>query len=46
MRGRRDQCLLHGVLGRGEVARSPDHRAEHLRRQVAQQTLDAEARRR
>jgi hypothetical protein len=30
----------HGVLGRGEVARSPDHHAEHLRRQVAQQAFD------
>ena len=44
--GRGDQRFLHGVLGVGEVAKSPDHRAEHLRREVAQQTLDTKVQRR
>jgi hypothetical protein len=38
--------FLHGILGRREVTIPPDHRAEHLRRKVAQQTLDAKVRRR
>ena len=37
--GRRDQCLLHGILGGGEVAETADDRAEHLRRKFAQQML-------
>ena len=36
---RRDQRFLHGVLGGGEVTKAADHRAEHLRRQLAQQVL-------
>ena len=36
---RGDQRLLHRVLGRGEVAEAPDDRAEHLRRELAQQVL-------
>ena len=36
---RRDQRLLHRVLGRGEVAEAPDDGAEHLRRELAQQVL-------
>ena len=39
LRGRGDQRLLHGVLARGEVAEPPQHRAEHLRREIAQQVL-------
>ena len=40
--GRRDQCLLDGVLGRVEITRSPGERAEDLRRQVAKQVLDVD----
>ena len=36
---RREQRFLHRVLGGGEVAEAADHRAEHLRRQLAQQVL-------
>jgi hypothetical protein len=36
---RGDERLLHGLLGRREVLRAADHRAEHLGRQVAQQVL-------
>ena len=36
---RREQRLLHRVLGGGEVAEAPDDRAEHLRRELAQQVL-------
>ena len=36
---RREQRLLHRVLGGGEVAEAADHRAEHLRRELAQQVL-------
>ena len=36
---RREQRLLHRVLGGGEVAEAPDHRAENLRRELAQQVL-------
>ena len=39
LNGRREQGLLHGVLGGGEVAETADHRAEHLRREFAQQML-------
>ena len=39
LHGRREQRLLDGVLGGGEVAEAPDHRAEHLRRELAQQVL-------
>ena len=35
-----DQRLLHGVLGRIEVAVAAHERAEDLRRQLAQQVLD------
>ena len=42
LRGRRDQGLLHGVLGGGEVAKTADHRAEHLRRKIAQQVLGSD----
>ncbi len=34
-----EQRFLHRVLGGGEVAEPPDHRAEHLRRELAQQVL-------
>ena len=36
---RGEERLLHGVLRGGEVAEAADHRAEHLRRQLAQQVL-------
>ena len=36
-----DECLLHGVLGVGEVPVAADHGAEGLRGELAQQTLDA-----
>ena len=39
LHGRREQRLLHRVFGGGEVAEAPDHRAEHLRRELAQQVL-------
>jgi hypothetical protein len=39
LHGRRDQCLLNGVLGGGEVTETADDRAEHLRREFAQQML-------
>ena len=39
--GRREQRLLHGVLGGVEVAEAADEHAEDLRRQFAQQVLDA-----
>ena len=39
LRGRGDQRFLHGVLAGGEVAEPPQRRAEHLRRQLAQQVL-------
>ena len=38
-RGRGDQRLLHRILRGGEVAEAPHHRAEHLRRELAQQVL-------
>src|SRR5215813_10495001 len=44
--GRRDHRLLHGVLTRSDVMKSPDGGAEHLRRELAQQALDARVRRR
>ena len=34
-----EERLLDGVLGAGEVAEAADHRAEHLRRERAQQLL-------
>ena len=40
--GRGQQRLLHGVFRGGEVAEAPYHRAEHLRRQLAQQLLARE----
>ncbi len=40
LRGGRDQRLLHRVLRGGEVAVAAGHRAEHLRREVAQQAPD------
>src|SRR6266516_801980 len=36
---RREQCLLHGVLGGVEVTETADDHAEDLRRQFAQQVL-------
>ena len=36
---RREQRLLDRILGGGEVAEAADHRAENLRRQLAQQVL-------
>ena len=39
LRGRSDQRFLHGVLASREVAETPQRRAEHLRRQLAQQML-------
>jgi len=41
LRGRGEQCLLDGVLGRVEMPVAADGGAEHLRREVAQQALDA-----
>ncbi len=38
-----EQCLLDGVLARAEVAVTAHERAEGLRRQLAQQALDAGA---
>jgi hypothetical protein len=38
--GRREQGLLDGVLGGGEVAGAAGQQAEDLRRQLAQQVLD------
>ena len=40
---RREQRLLNGVLGGGEVAETPDDGAEHLRREFAQQMLGSRA---
>src|SRR5678815_3946651 len=40
---RRDERLLHRVLRGGEIAEAADHRAEHLRRELAQQALTGEA---
>src|SRR5439155_26884529 len=40
VQGRREQRLLNGVLGGGEVAVPANERAEDLRRQLAQQVLD------
>ena len=37
LRRRRDQRLLHRVLGGGEVAVTTRNDAEHLRRELAQQ---------
>jgi len=39
--GGRDQRLLHGVLGVGEVAEPPHDDPEGLRRRFTQQALDA-----
>ena len=39
LHGRREQRLLNRVLGGGEVPEAPDHRAEDLRRKLAQQVL-------
>ena len=36
---RRDHRLLHRIFGCGEVMKTANHRAEHLRRQLAQQML-------
>ena len=44
LRSRRDQSLLHCVLGGGEVAKTADDRAEHLRRKFAQQMLGSDVR--
>ncbi len=41
LHGRGEQRLLHGVLGGVEVPVAPDERAEDLRRETAQQVLDA-----
>ena len=43
---RREQRFLHGVFGGGEVAKPADDRAEHLRRQLAQQVAVRICRRR
>jgi hypothetical protein len=40
VRGRREQRLLHGILGRGEIAGASRERAENLRRELAQEILD------
>ena len=37
--GSRDQRLLNGILGVGEVAETADDRAQHLRSEFAQQIL-------
>ncbi len=39
LHGRRHQCLLNGILRRGEVAETADDRSEHPRRELAQQML-------
>ena len=39
LQGRREERFLHRVLGGGKVAEAPDHRAENLRRELAQQVL-------
>ena len=39
LRGRCDQRFLHGVLAGSEIAEPSHRRAEHLRRQLAQQVL-------
>ena len=39
LNSRRYQCLLNGILGGGKVAETADDRAEHLRREFAQQML-------
>ncbi len=39
------QRLLHGILCSAEIAEATDHRAENLRRQLAQQVLVGELRR-
>ena len=38
---RREQRLLHGVLGQVEVAVAANERAEDLRRELAQQVLES-----
>jgi hypothetical protein len=40
MRGRRQERVLDGVLGSGEVAAPASERAEDLRRELAQQVID------
>ena len=42
LQGGREQRLLDRVLRGGEIAEAPDHRAENLRRQLAQQVLASE----
>ena len=39
LRRSRDECLLHRVLGGGEIAVATDGGAKHLRRELAQQLL-------
>ena len=39
LRRRGDERLLHGVLGRGEITVAPHRRAQHLRRELAEQLL-------
>ncbi len=41
LRRRGDQRFLHRVFGRREIAEAAHDRAEHLRRELAQQVLDA-----
>jgi hypothetical protein len=43
---RRNQRFLDSIFARGEVAKSPDHRAKHARREFAQQGSDVQIRRR
>src|ERR1700677_72090 len=42
LRGSRYQGLLNGVLSGGEVPKTADHSAEHLRREIAQQVLGSD----
>ena len=42
LHGRRYQGLLHSVLGSGEVVKTANHHAEHLRRKIAQQMLGSD----
>jgi len=46
LRGSGDQRFLHGVLAGSEITKTSQRRAEHLRRQVAQQLLGSTVQRR
>src|SRR5260370_25454385 len=46
LRGCRDEGFLDRILRGGKVAKSPNHRAKHLRREVAQKMLGIRVQRR